>query len=305
MKVVNLCVDDWANFQHGLTLSLRSVGVDAEGYKLNRHLSGYASQDTIADAEQMKRHASRADVVNIVHSNENLFRRLLPALRGKTINVFYTGTVYRRDPAKYNAIFNPYVNRSFIALGEFDGMGAKNQTYIVGAVDTSEEPVIRRRRPIVFGHYPSNPTVKGTDDIVRMAEAVINGDGLARFEYSREFVGEAEQRRRLLSCDVYLELYKPILEGKKYGSFGMTALEVAAMGKAVITQNLSKRVYEESYGYCPLLLPDTREEFVASVISLQFSSDEYLERLRRETRRWVVDNHSLEATGRRLANLIL
>ena len=305
MKVVNLCVDDWANFQYDITKSMRAVGIDAYGYKLNRHVSNYPEQCEIAGVEVMRKMCRDADVVNFIHSNERLFAQICPAIPGKTINVWYTGTVYRRNPALYNAIFNPRVNKSVVCLGEFVGKGAKNEVYMVGAVDTGVDPVIKQGRPYRFGHYPSNAEVKGTATIVELMAKCVNGKGLATFEWSTEHVDAVAQWQRMANCDIYIELLAPLNEGNVYGSFGMSALEAGAMGKAVVTMNLHRETYRKHYGDCPLVLVDDAEDFLHAVIALQFSSVEALQKLREQTREWVVANHSHEATGRYILQNIL
>ena len=78
--------------------------------------------------------------------------------------VYHAGSSYRKHYKFYNDLFNPFVNMSILALGEFWELGAKNPQYLVGAVDT------KRITPHFgssfstprIGHYPSNVSIKRT-----------------------------------------------------------------------------------------------------------------------------------------------
>ena len=124
-----------------------------------------------------------------------------------------------------------------------------------------------------------------------------------QFYCSEELVTFAAQRDRMMSCDVYVELFNAILDGKVYGSFGLTALEAAAMGKVVMTMNLHRKIYEKHYGECALFICNTHHDFISALLRIQFSDAQYIEQLRQATREWVVEKHSYEATGKRLKQL--
>lgn len=306
MKVVNLCVDDWANFSYDMSQAMRVVGIDAYSYKLNKHHHNYTQQSEVCGWDKMFKECKDADVVNVVHSNELLFSRVRPYIKGK-VNVVYTGTVYRKDPDKYNAIFNPHVNKSIIALGEFAGLGAKNAVYMVGAIDTGKiVPNYRDvKHPYVISHYPSNSNVKGSDKINKMMKEVKGKDRLYFYNYSDISVASKLQYVRMNECDIYLELFSPLNNGKKYGSFGITALEAAAMGKIVVTQNLSAEVYKNNYGDCALQCVEDESEFILRLTQLTIAPSSRIKQLQEETRQWVVDKHSYKATGEYILKNIL
>ena len=114
--------------------------------------------------------------------------------------------------------------------------------------------------------------------------------------------------KKLRDCPgyfVYIELFKPILEGNPYGSFGIQALEAAAMGKSVVTQNMNEDVYFNEYGFCRLMLANNETDFKDIVELLDKSSPDEIKNLQEETRQWVVDNHSYKSTGLKLLKKIL
>jgi glycosyltransferase involved in cell wall biosynthesis len=199
--------------------------------------------------------------------------------------------------------FNPIVHKTVIALGEFAGYGAKNETYIVGAIDTDKliSSGIKPKRPYIAGHYPSNSLVKGTETINKIAG---NIKGI-KYLCSVEKVTYEEQLKRMAVCDIYIELFNPVLNGEKYGSFGISALEAAAMGKIVVTQNLSHKVYKENYGYCPLILCETENDLREKLELLGSMKPNEIKHLQDKTREWVVKNHSYKATGERILKNIL
>lgn len=293
MRVLNISTADNANFAHDNARALISVGVDCEDVKTSRHPFRYNTESAIMSIRQITDKAREFDVLQIFHSEP----RILQAVRnlGKTLVVYNTGSIYRVNPTAYNNLFNPYVSKTISALGELVDLGAKNETYIVGAIDVP--PLVNTRTAFKFAHYPSNAKVKGTAEITK---AMVGYD----FHYNTDIVKFSTQLLRMQMCRVYIELFKPELNGKPYGSFGITALEAAAMGKVVVTQNLSKDVYTKYYGECPLILCDTLEAFKTNIKMLDELSDNELRALQLKTYDWVERNHSYNATGLRIKSIL-
>lgn len=308
MRVINICNQDNANFSFTNAEAMRSVGIDAESFSLTVHPYGYRYCSTIASRNEMRKQIEAADVVQVMHSD----LKMLPLVQGigKPVIVYHAGTVYRQAPAMYNSVWNPIVARSVIALGEFAGKGSKNETYLVGAIDTLEiSPVYsgsyewRKIR-----HHPSNAGTKGTVKICEMIQALPKAQlSRTQFKYSdnRSRVSAELQLLRMADCDIYIELFKLKQNQADYGSFGISALEAAALGKVVVTNNLWKDIYQEQYGDCLLQIANTEEEFAAVLGSLIEMDAFDLVELQRKTRQWVHDKHSLQATGHRIKNLIL
>lgn len=306
IKVLNITTDDYANFSHDNANALRSVGVNCIDVKLSPHLFGYESQSEIVDKDQMKAIISFVDIVQIHHSDErclNIYNEVKMPFH--KLIVYHTGSRYREYSRRFNAIFNSNVEMSFIALGEFAGLGAKNEKYIVGAVDVESAHKFNHeiRAPYKLGHYPSNCIVKGTSEILKMTSDIKEKIEFKAL-FSTGMVGYKRQLKRMSKCDIYIELFNTTLNGKEYGSWGITALEAAAMGKVVVTQNLNARVYQEAYGYCPLVICNTEEKFIDNVTNLLNMDSTNLSLLQTETYNWVKNNHSYEATGNKLKNIL-
>lgn len=303
MNVLNVCKDDWANFSHDNARALRSVGVDCKDVKLNPHGFKYHGESFLLDHAAIYDAIRESDVVQIFHSDITFLKYCHD--NNKKIIVYHTGSTYRDKPDHYNAMFNPVVEKSVIALGEFASLGCKNEVYVVGAIDTAQEPRIETTRPYIIAHYPSNPKVKGSEKIRELMFGLDGSKQIARFDYCETRTDFARQRDRMSKCDIYIELFQKELGGKKYGSWGITALEAAALGKIVVTMNLSNEVYKKAYGDCALLLVEDELQFYEVMIRLMYSDEDYITILKKKTRQWVVDKHSLEATGKYLLKNVL
>ena len=305
MKVINCSHTDWANFGYDNAMALRSVGVDAESLCMMKHKFNYKKASTIATAETIRRKMREADVVQIIHSYEDSLNCFIASKAKAKLIVYYSGSNYRNNPSGFNKLFNPLADKSVIALGEFAGLGCKNEHYLVGAVDTdSIVPNYVEPNYYTIGHYPSSAEIKGTEEIRKMVGCLKN-DTAFIFNCSTKLVDYQAQLKRLSECDIYIELFNPSLNGKKYGSWGITALEAAAIGKVVVTQNLSNDVYEKNYGDCPFILVSGREDFMNKVDGLLRLPYEKLLTLQQETRQWAVEKHGYAATGKRIVETIL
>lgn len=303
MKILNVCKDDWANFAYDNAEALKAAGADAKAVKLNNHIFVYQKAAAVLSKEAIEKEIKRADVVQIFHSDTTFVEACKK--HGKRTIVYHAGSHYRDNFKKLNTVFNPVVEKSAIALGELIGLGAKNEVYVVGAVHTDKEPEITQKRPYIFGHFPSNSKVKGTEKIAAMMHAVQSTPQLSQFRYNTRLIDSEQQYRRMMGCDIYVELFQPELNGRTYGSFGITALEAAAMGKVVVTMNLHRHIYETHYGSCALQIANTEKEFMSTIVGLQFLGIDALITLRHNTRKWVVEKHSYKATGEYVLKNIL
>lgn len=299
MKVLNICTSDYANFAHDNANALRSVGVECDDYKTKRHHLNYQSQSKIIRLDQLKAIAKDFDIIQIFHSSIQCLDQVKHL--GKKLVVYHTGSNYRKNHKNKNRSFNSYVYISFIALCEFSGLGAKNEKYIVGATKVSGPTLHNLTQPYTFAHYPSDVNVKGTSEIIQMLSKTKGG---FKFNYSTELVNSFKQKKRMRECDVYIELFKPILNGRQYGSWGITALEAAAMGKIVVTQNLNNDVYIKEYGDCPLMLAKNQADFINKINYLLYLSPKEMLILQTKTYDWVNKNHSYIATGNRLKSIL-
>lgn len=299
VKVLNISSNDWANYSHANMVSLRSVGVQADGLKIHPHSFGYENQIPLATSQQIRAKIPNYDIIQIFNS-DILMLQLVKGFKGKVL-VYHTGTSYREKPQELNNYFNPVVWKTCIAHGEFAGKGAKNEVYIDRAVDTDKiKPVYNNlRKPYKFLHCPSSDKVKGTKAISRMME-----ECGANFRYDTNKLKHSQSLERMKDCDIYVELFSPEVNGKKYGHFGITAIEAAAMCKVVVTQNLSKEVYQKYYGDSPLILAEDESDFKEKIKWLMNLDPKALRELQHAHRKWAVEKHSYKAMGNKLKRIL-
>ncbi len=294
---------DYANFGHDAANALRSVGVDCLDVKYMPHKFNYPTQSTVTPKTEIMDLVKKSDIVVVMHSDLALLA-LVKRCDYKRLVVFHTGSSYRQNSEQLNKAFNPVVDMSLIALGEFAGLGAKNEVYSVGAIDTDLMCPIKKRRsnPVKIYHLPSNPKVKGTGIVLKIMKKL---NGKFEFRYKLEQCDYDQQLEMMQECDIYIELFAPFQYGKPYGSWGITALEAAAMGKIVFTNHTSREVYRKAYGIYPHLEAHDMEYSFESRLKEIINNPKCIPELQKNTRKWVVDYHSYKSTGMRLAEILL
>lgn len=300
MRILNCCTHDWANLSYENCQALKSIGVDAHSIKTEPHKLKYINQSRIVNRNQRIKEIERADLIQIMHSDLNCLQICKDL--NKITFVHHTGSGYRAAPKRLNDLFNPFVERAFTDQTEFIGLGMKDEYYLTCPVNTEKikSSILVYKGRIIFGHYPSAMNTKGTYSILYLLEEM-----KLKYSFSHIRVMHSEQLKRMNLCHVYIELFKPILKGKKYGCFGVTALEAASLGKLVITGHTTPEVYKMFYGTdTPFVTPQTEIELHDCIqkISVMDPIELYMKRL--ETRMWVEKYHSYKATGRLNLSLI-
>lgn len=307
MRVINICANDYARYGLLNARALLTAGFDAEAFMMNPHVFGYPDQATLADADRILQEIENADVVQIMHSDRKMLEIWMKSKRPRLI-VHHAGSRYRQNPDRYNALFNPFVETSIYCLTEFETLGSKNPVFLPMCIDTDAiKPELDFVHPekIIVGHFPSKPEVKGTDAILRVMGRILEEfPGKFEFIYSLENESYEENYKRLQLCDVYIDLLASDQQGKPYGSFGTTSLEMAAMGKIVFTQLLNKGPYLQA---CPSaeLYFEKNENELWTHLSLVLNMRRFLLMEKKiATRKWVEETHSLAAQGKRMLTII-
>lgn len=305
MKVLLISFEDWANFAHETANSLRSIGIDCTDVKRKPHQFKYKSESKLTTDQEIKDLIKTHEIIIFMHA----YSVYLPfaVSKNKKIYVFHTGTSYRISPNECNNIFNDYVEGTFTDQCEFMSLGAKNIHYLASAINTDEIKCgIETKDILEFAHYPSNPNVKGTNEIRSMLNDVfieLNSSKLAYY-IDEEQLPHKLQIERMKGCQVYIELFKPILYGKPYGCFGVTAFEAAALGKIVLTNNIHEEIYKDAYGECGFIIANTENDFKQQVKNLAAFSEKEIRLLMHDSRQWIVEKHGYKPTGRRLKKLL-
>jgi len=95
------------------------------------------------------------------------------------------------------------------------------------------------------------------------------------------------------------------LNGKPYGHYGVAAMEAAAAGKIVVTQNLNQHVYTDTYGECPFFICNTESKFLETIEYLLSLNPLEISVLQTKTYNWICQNHSYKKTGEYILKQIL
>lgn len=292
MKILNICTEDWANFSYDNMKALHSVGLHCDSVKTEPH-PFYTEQSTIISTQEIADAIANYDVIQFFHDHPHLFNFLKPKFGSKKVIAYHTSSFYRKNFEAVNTQMNQHLYRSVCAMPEFMGLGAKNEVYMVGAVDTDAIQPVSHGSVAKFGHFPSNSKVKGSANIIRVCEELN-----IRLHYDLTPVSFEQHLRRMSMVDIYIEMLTEFDGGgMPYGSFGITALEAAAMGKVVLTQISNADVYSKAYGFCGLNLAKDEAKMKRLISTLDNYEGEYLQGQKQITRDWVVKNHSYKATG--------
>lgn len=330
MKVLMLAVDDWANTGWRFSRCLKLLGYEVEAFKRNKHVFGYTEQwDTldilarrpvyksltqVVQAPELKGYMEEFDVIHFIASS---FIDTGLDLTKKFVVVNHGGSGYRNHSERVSAFFNQFVDASLIQCPDLLNLGAKNEHLIYYPVDVNFiRPTFNRiDKKLVVGHFPSTAIVKGTKEILKvvdMFEDKINYVGIRDLNDKKNRLEWKDNLVRVSKCDVIIEtmnteliLYTDINGRKiKSGEWGNTALEAAASGKIVITNTISKHIYEKEYGELPLLIANNGEQLKQRLEEVISMSKEEIMSLKHKMRQWAEDNHSLEATAKRLEDKI-
>lgn len=297
MKIGLITSDDYANFQYDIYKSLQAVGEDVIAYKITRHIFGYANQCEIITPNRIEEIYKDCDVIILIHSCWQLME-YLPS--DKLVIPYHTGTPYRQNYHSINQKFTaPF---TLIALPEFQYI-APNPKYLVGAIEINK-PIKQLGERLVLGHFPSNPSVKGTDDIIRIVCDLKRSHDFD-FIYSVDRVSHDENLDRMNQCDIYIELLASEQGGKPYGSFGISALEAAALGKIVVTQAITDNgLYNDTYGINIMNMVINEQGLRKTLSGLLNYKGEYICGQQNLTKDMVKQHHSYLATGNKLKSYI-
>jgi len=297
MRIITLCHQDYASYSANLAKSLKEVGYDCESYCLGSHPFHYQNSSIRKTSRFIAQEIKLADLIIVVHSCGTMWDLVKES--GKRIWVFHTGTRYRSDPNKHNERWNGLAEKVFIALGEFENLGATNPIYLGITTDVHQtEPRFFEGGKLKIAHYPSNPSVKGSDTINRIMQelSLVHGDKFD-YKYSTAKVDHKRQLQRMSECDIYIEMCATTQGGNPYGSYGTTAIEASAMGKIVFTNMMWRELYNRYYGKDELVVANND-------IDLKLFIQKWIQKTPAEikekqilTHNWARSRHSFKATG--------
>lgn len=320
--VLMLAVDDWANTGWRFFKCIQKLGIDILGLKGEFHRMAYPEQLPIhpilkgitgypANVPLLKEYAKSASVVHLIASSI-----IFPGvdLKEKKVVIQHGGTTYRENHEAINGFFNEYTDATIIQCPDLLGLGAVNEHWIYYPVDTDfiRPKTFLNNNKLKIGHFPSNPDIKGTKTIYSVIKT-LEKEYPKRFEYigtkdgtwGKEFIKNSlvhwtDNLKRLQECDIVIETLNPDINNRRFGEWGNTAIEAAAMGKIVITNCLSIDKYEKEFGECKLTIANDKKMLYNKLKVILELSDPELTEMKVRSRKWVEERHSMEATAKRI-----
>lgn len=325
MKVLVLAIDDWANTGWRFSKCLEHLGYDVTSYKARPHAFNYPHQMNIhpeMDVHKRKMGSYKKKTLvsmrvpemrslveehDVIHFIASGFIDTGADLADKRVVVNYGGSTYRRNPKIVSDFFNKISDASLIQCPDLLGLGAKNEHLIYYPVDTNFiQPVFNKiDKSPKFSHFPSSSANKGTQTILNVIGGMnINYIGKTNSNNKTNRISWLDNLKRMAECDVYIETVQPKLKGKRFGEWGNTTLEAAALGKIVITNTFTKDMYEKEYRELPLLVANNEKQLKKRIKEVLSLSEKEIYSLQRKFRQWAEDKHSIPSTAKRLEDKI-
>jgi len=235
-------------------------------------------------------------------------------LSKKKLVIQYGGRPYinTNTRKKCNSFFNKIVDATIMQYPALLGYGAKNEHLIYYPVDTEFlQPEYNNNEKVIIGHFPSNPKTKGTKEILEIIKEIENDKKYNKlFQYigtrdiNKKIEPWLEHLKKFKKCDVIIETLKPSFKGIKFGEWGNTALEAAALGKIVITNSLYNDIYKKEYGNNALNIANNKKQLKDQIIKIiQYNRDKIIEE-KKKSRRWAEKKHGFIPTSERLWNKV-
>ena len=319
MEVLMLTHSDWSNTGWRFSKCLELLGINVQFYKGKLHKFGYPEQAVVHKAMLGKRKQCRHPVIfdvpglkslveqaQIIHFTASTFIRTGADLSNKYVVVQHGGSTFRKAPTKVNKIFNPMVDATIIQCPDLLGLGSRNESLIYYPVDTELlQPVFERKNnnKLLIGHFPSTPTTKGTRTITGVINKLAKDPNISnKFKYvgATNKVSWPDQLARVSKCDIIIETLNLKFDGRAFGEWGNQAIEAAALGKIVMTNSLTAGLYKKEYGNCALNIVNNATQLEKCLRVTTAADAQTLLKKKQETRKWVVENHSIAATAVRL-----
>jgi len=303
--ILNISVTDYANFGHDNAESLRAAGYYVNDVALVAHQFEYPECSKVVTQKELDQLIKHHDIIQVFHSPLSLAERLKAT--EKPVIVYHTGTGYRQQPEPIHKAYDGWVKMHVCALPElYEAFKLRSHepcVYMVGGVKSHSDQIFSEQ--VRVGHYPSNPDVKGTDEILKVFQNLLMEGLPLLFDCDTKKVGYLEQLNRLQLCDIYVEMLATKQGVKEYGSFGITALEAASMGKIVITNCTHPEPYQKHYGALPFIIANDAKSLELTLAELSEMTWFELTELKKSYRELFLSMHGYEPTGKYIAENVL
>ena len=311
--VVFLSHGDWANIGSHLAEALRRVGINARSWAGWHLKMNMPIQSSIYNGwEQVYPDVESAKVVWLMHGY--IFKhRHIPIRKDQLVCAYHGGPPLMRmdSGGVHQDFFGRYRRRDLHPVHFIQMPRLYDQCYFLERRHLLSPPVdLDRLQPIYYngskritlGHFPRNTgtglLTKGHEDVLSVFKSVKRR--LPFQLVDTEFINWLSHIERIKKCDVWIEKLSKICP-----EWGVSALEAAALGKAVVTQFVHRDTYEKEYGPRPIIAANTKEELRKALMELSVANPEELRDIQRKTRAWVEKYHSFEVVGKRLKDILI
>lgn len=301
MKVVFLAARDYANVGWSYIQALKSVGVDAQGFKIASHPFGYLDEMNVITPgkhPEVQKLVDSADIIQIIYSS--LGKMDININLKKNIVIHHGGSAYRKRFASLNVFWNCKSAAAIIETPDLLHLGARNEHYITSPVDTSmlTPKFYDGNRPLRIAHYSSSPFVKtkGTDVIMNILNNLKKEFDFEIYT-SDKLVSWRDNIDRVSECDIYIDQLSAV------GEYGVSTKEAAALGKIVVSTHMGVAEYNKVFGDTKVIVSNTPEKMRENLIWFLNQSPKDIRRIQEETRNWIVAKHSYVPIGHKLKNI--
>ena len=319
---------DWANTGFRFWRCLQKLGLNSLMVKGEPHRFAYPMQAPIHPSLTSKPMSFSPCVVmapglesllesaHVIHLIASTWPFVAFDWKERNVVVQHGGTAYRLDPDTCNATMDPYASATIIQCPDLLNLGASNEHLIYYPVDVDFiNPDFKRRdvKRLVVGHFPSNSEIKGSKEILEVIDQLetdhyyfdkFNYVGVTNIERKRDWVSWEDNLKRMAKCDIIIETLAPKNYDHPFGEWGNTCLEAAALGKIVITNCLNLDIYSREYGHFAPCVANTPEDLKKTLMACMDMSTHEIAVKREQTRTWAEESHSIDATAKRLWNLV-
>lgn len=320
-KVMLCACCDWANLGQTFTDALRSCGVEADMFIRVGHVFKYRRKGLKRENWEMAKMYRNYDIVQFMHSGVETFLQTfghgkdfscapfpyalksLEVAKKRKVKaiVVHGGSDYRQHSHVLNPELNKHMDAAIVQTADLLGLGAYHEYWVLAPVDTKViRPTYRTPKKLRVAHYPSRASVKNTHLIIDTVKSMPDA---FEIHHSTKTVTHTQNLERMRNCDIYIDHQGYTQQGRRYGEFGITAKEAAALGKIVITCTQNKLMYEKEYGPFVPYISNSPEQFRSILAELASMSREGINARKHEMRKWVEDCHSYKVCGERLLRI--
>ncbi len=316
LDVLHVCKWDWANTGYRFVKCMEMVGLNVIALKGIKHKYDYPDQTAVTPqlgGKVYSRHPITikapelkplAESAKVIHFHASTFVDMGVDLTKKKVVVQHGGSTYRKAPDDCDKVFNEFANVTIMQFPMYMVHNPVNPVLVYYPVDTDRlQPDFTRKGKLRIGHFPSTGIAKGTEHIEEVCCSLSKlPDYKDRFEYTIDTNNLPWDRHmeRMNQYDIIIETVKDVYHGQKFGEWGNTALEAAALGKIVVTNCHSSELYRREYGDCALQIANDRPQLMDTLKRLLYLTDKEIGALRHESRQWAEDKHGMKPTADRL-----